>query len=134
VLLMQIQNPLPEPQFLKELADGRALAIIMRMTQKKAADRYQTYAELAADVAKLAPSVRIGHSAYVGTMSMPTPGVVSADLPSQPAGAVSASAAAEPEARAAGVPGAASGSIVTAVGALPAAPPASPSAISESDL
>jgi len=55
VMLMQIQDPLPEPKELLELADGKAFRIIKKMTEKKPEDRYQDYNELAADLVDLAP-------------------------------------------------------------------------------
>jgi serine/threonine protein kinase len=72
VLLKQIQDPLPEPKLLRELADGRALDVIKKMTHKAPDDRFQTYGGLAASLAALAPEVRVKGS-HIPTSSMPTP-------------------------------------------------------------
>lgn len=56
VMLMHIQDPLPEPQDLSGIANGEALRIIKKMTAKNVADRYQDYASLAGDLVKMVPN------------------------------------------------------------------------------
>ncbi|AXA37526.1 MAG: serine/threonine protein kinase [Candidatus Hydrogenedentota bacterium] len=73
VLLKQIQEPLPEPEFLKELAGGKALEVIKKMTAKRPEDRFQTYGGLAAALAALAPNVRVKPAAHAVTSTVPTP-------------------------------------------------------------
>lgn len=73
VLLKQIQEPLPEPEFLRELCDGRLLNIIKKMTQKDPEERFQTYGGLAAAVADVMPNLAPSIPAHSPTTSMPTP-------------------------------------------------------------
>ncbi len=58
VMLMQIQEPLPEPKELADISDGAALRIIKRMTAKDPSDRYADYSDLAADLIALAPDAQ----------------------------------------------------------------------------
>ncbi|MBX7244260.1 MAG: protein kinase [Candidatus Sumerlaeaceae bacterium] len=46
VMMMHAEVPLPEPDALKAIAGGAALAVIKRMTAKKPADRFDSYAAL----------------------------------------------------------------------------------------
>lgn len=73
VLLMQIQQPLPEPDELRMVGDGRVLEIIKKMSAKSAAGRYQTYTEMAEAITTLAPDARIRPSALTATATMATP-------------------------------------------------------------
>jgi serine/threonine protein kinase len=73
VLLRQIQDPLPEPEYLKQLENGRVLEVIKKMTAKNPEDRYQTYGGLAAALAALAPDVRVKPAAHAITSTVPTP-------------------------------------------------------------
>lgn len=83
VLLKQIQEPLPEPEYLKVLNDGDVLAVLKRMTDKDPARRYQNYGDLSNDLAALTPDIKF-KGAHLPTASMPaatpspTPGVVPA--------------------------------------------------------
>ncbi len=70
VLLKQIQDPLPEPDELAALADGRVLQVIRKMTSKDPEERYQTYGGLAAAVGEIAPQVMIRPSAHIATATM----------------------------------------------------------------
>lgn len=65
VLLKQIQEPLPEPEHLKQLRKGAALDVIKRMTAKAPDARYQNYEELATALAAVVPERR-----YVGVHSI----------------------------------------------------------------
>ncbi len=76
VLLRQIQDPLPEPEYLRKLENGRVLEVIKKMTAKNPEDRYQTYGGLAAALAALAPDVQIKPTAHAVTSTVPTPGGV----------------------------------------------------------
>jgi hypothetical protein len=73
VLLRQIQDPLPEPEFLRQLEDGRVLDVIKKMSAKNPDERYQTYGGLAAALASLAPDVRLHAPAHAVTSTIPTP-------------------------------------------------------------
>jgi serine/threonine protein kinase len=53
VMLKHIQEPMPEPQILKDLLDGHVLPVLTRMFAKNPADRYQDYAELRRDLRAL---------------------------------------------------------------------------------
>ena len=70
VLLKQIQEPLPEPDELKGLADGRVLDTIKKMAAKSPEDRYQTYGGLAAAVSELAPGIAVNPSTHTATATM----------------------------------------------------------------
>lgn len=76
VLLKQIQEPLPEPEFLQGLVEGRLLQIIKRMTAKHVANRYQEYRELAQDLDAAVPAARLRMNQSSGltiTTSLVTP-------------------------------------------------------------
>ncbi|MCX7716956.1 MAG: protein kinase [Candidatus Sumerlaeaceae bacterium] len=55
VLVKQIQEPLPEPAELRELAGGAVMAVIRRMAAKDPADRFASYQELDAALQTLLP-------------------------------------------------------------------------------
>ncbi len=48
ILLKHVQEPLPEPELLQALDDGRPLDLIRRMTAKRPEERFQTYEEFQA--------------------------------------------------------------------------------------
>lgn len=73
VLLRQIQDPLPEPEYLKQLENGRVLEVIKKMTAKNPDERYQTYGGLAAALSALAPDVKVSPMAHAVTSTVPTP-------------------------------------------------------------
>lgn len=73
VLLRQIQDPLPEPEYLRQLENGRVLEVIKKMTAKNPEERYQTYGGLAAALAALAPEVQVKPTAHAITSTVPTP-------------------------------------------------------------
>lgn len=73
VLLRQIQDPLPEPEYLRQLENGRVLEVIKKMTAKNPDDRYQTYGGLAAALAALAPDAQPRPTAHAITATVPTP-------------------------------------------------------------
>lgn len=73
VLLRQIQDPLPEPEFLRQLENGRVLEIIKKMTAKNPDERFQTYGGLAAALASLAPEIKVQPAAHAITSTVPTP-------------------------------------------------------------
>jgi serine/threonine protein kinase len=76
VLLKQIQEPLPEPEYLQEILDGRLLAIIKRMTAKQVDRRYGTYGQVAAELEEAVPGARSLLRSVGGlspTSSYPTP-------------------------------------------------------------
>ncbi len=80
VLLRQIQDPLPEPESLRQLENGRVLEIIKKMTAKNPEERFQTYGGLAAALASLAPDIKVQPAAHAITSTVPTPpGSASAD-------------------------------------------------------
>lgn len=70
VLLKQIQEPLPEPDFLRTLHNGSVLSVLKKMTAKSPAARYQSYGELANALAQLQPNVKM-NGAHGVTSSMP---------------------------------------------------------------
>ncbi|MBN1868751.1 protein kinase [Candidatus Sumerlaeota bacterium] len=53
VMLKHVQEPMPEPQILKKLLDGRVLPILAHMLAKNPDDRYQDYTELRRDLHRL---------------------------------------------------------------------------------
>lgn len=83
VLLQQIQVPLPEPDELKAMQDGKVLAVIKKMTEKDPDNRYQTYGGLAAAVTALAPGVRVS-SAHTPTTTVTPPEEIPGAVPQSP--------------------------------------------------
>lgn len=85
VLLKQIQEPLPEPEHLKQLRNGAALDVIKRMTAKAPEDRYQNYEELATALTAVVPERR-----FVGVHSITSsyPAAGDSDMKSAGAAAV----------------------------------------------
>lgn len=74
VLLKQIQEPLPEHELIKCLSDGAVLHVLKKMTAKKPEDRYQSYGELATDLAALAPGIPLkGAHGITSTLPAATP-------------------------------------------------------------
>jgi serine/threonine protein kinase len=89
VLLKQIQEPLPEPEELRNLGNGEVMAVLKKMTEKTPEQRYQTYGELAAALAALQPNIKF-KGAHIATASMPvanpnTPTHVPSISPAPPA-------------------------------------------------
>jgi serine/threonine protein kinase len=81
VLLRQIQDPLPIHPAIGELADGMALNVLMKMTDKDPEKRYQNYGELATGMAQLMPNHRFHGSHFVtGTMPVTSPGAAARTL------------------------------------------------------
>ncbi len=70
VLLKQIQDPLPEPEELKNLCNGDVMAVLKKMTEKSLEKRYLSYGELAAAITSLQPGTT-HKGAHNITASMP---------------------------------------------------------------
>ena len=77
VLLMHSQEPLPQPDSVKQLLGGRVLRMIHRMMAKRAEDRFTSYDELLASIQELVDLESGAHSPTIVSKAPPPPKVPS---------------------------------------------------------
>ncbi|MBX7245048.1 MAG: serine/threonine protein kinase [Candidatus Sumerlaeaceae bacterium] len=103
VLLKQIQEPLPEPELLRDLCGGAVLEIIKRMTAKHPDERYPNYETILAELAAVPDSSISGvrpvtpySQTAIGTFSAGA-AVIPSPLPAFPSATMTAPPAPQPK-------------------------------------